>query len=720
MVSARTSDIHQARGSGWISSAENQYRSDAFVLAAVTFISYLALAWQFTGPTYQMDEIGYLSNAATFSGRSIDAASSYYFGYSLFLLPGFLLFHEPVTIWKSVLVTNSLLFAISIFLLHRISGLLSKDRWLRFSAVLLCALYPAYPTMAGYSFSTAGFVLVFVAACWAICQSGVAPKVMLPVFALLIGFLNWVHPTGLPVAVAAVMTLGVMAWFDRKLIPAAAVSSLIIVLMILAFREFLNPLLLDVMTPEGFRPRLHYPSASDEFKKLVTPDAPLEFLTRVLAQIGYVLIASLTLAAGGAVYILGRVIGGRSRGDSAHRTGLLVFALLSVLGVAVLTALVFTKFVSFFDNQYWIFGRFLDGVLLPLLLVSFLFRAPRYHQFIVTLVTLALLIGLLLIHWPESGFVNEIVLPAFWPQVAFPKQFIIAWFLAGGVVCLVAVFLPMTLVKFGLAGLFVFCITNQVAWHHQSFRVNGSPSDLYRYVRDTTVSGGCVAIQSADRRAIGNRNYERFNLLSFYLMNYEYRRMETADWIDNCDGPFLTYDDNSALERAGAVLVARELDTGLKVYARNMTGKVSHETYSRLFVRSGGDGQPVSFSARVNAVDLIGQIGRGALVDGAVVTTGTGGHVIYGPYGFLNAGKLRVSVYGQASNVDGSWFEVVSNGGNRVHGKFPLQLSGADSDLIATGEMELPEDLHDFELRLNVSSDAVIAFSHYDLEASMD
>lgn len=721
MVSTHASPDHHAQGIGWHPAAENPYRSDAFVLAAVTFVCYLALVWQFTGPTYQLDEIGYLANAATLSGRTIDAGSSYYFGYSLFLLPGFLLFDDPLTIWKSVLVTNSLLFAVSIFLLHRISGFLSEDRWPRFFAVLLCALYPAYPTMAGYAYSTPGIVLVYVAASWALCRSGAAPTAGLLCFGLLVGFLNWIHPTALPVAVAAVMTLGIMAGLDRKLIPIAAGSVLVIVLMIVTFRAFLNPLLLDVMTPDGLEPRLHYSGATDHLALLLSAGGPAEFLTRFLAQIGYVLIGTLALASGGVAYILGRMalIGDKSRRDEPNRLGFLVFGLLSLLGVTLLTAVVFTKPVGYFNN-YWVHGRYLEAVLPPFLLLCLLCSAPRLQRFALTLVVFALLITLYWAIGQETGFTDEIELPAFWPQVFYPDKKIIVWFLAGGAACLIAVFVPVIVVKLALASIFVVCIANQVPWHHQSFRVNGSPSDLYRLVGDNNATGGCVAFTPAIRLEIGNRSYERFNQLSFYLMNYDYRRMEIEDWVENCDGPYLTYEDDPAFDEAGAVLVAQGLDTGLRVYTRKTTADASHEIYSRIFVRNDDDGRPTTYTVRINAEDLWGQTGVGRLEDGVIKTTGAEGHVFYGPYGFLPAGKIHLNVYGRAGNVDASWIDVVSDGGNRNHGVFPLELSAAKEGLLTTGEIDLPEDLQNFELRMYASGNADIEFSHYDLEVVLD
>lgn len=721
MVSTGTAIDPSGRSFGSAPTANAHYGFDAAVLAAATFIVYLALNWQFSGPTYLMDEIGYLANAATLSGRTIDAGSSYYAGYSLFLLPGFLLFNEPALIWKSVLVTNSLLFAASIVLLHRMSGLFCDNRQQRIAAVALVALYPAYPIMAGYAYSTPGIVLVFVGASFALSLVGNLPGAAMLIFALLVGFLNWIHPAGLPVAVAAVMTLGLLAWLDRKRVPVAVVSVLALVLMIAVFRMFLDPLLLDIMTPDGFEPGLHYSGVIDQLLPVLSPDGAVEFITRFLGQIGIVLIASLALASSGAVYIVNRLmlIGSADRRDSADRIAIFVFALLSVLGVATFTAIIFTKPWGYFNN-HWVHGRYIDGVLAPFLLISFLCSAQRTQRGVVTLGVLILLLVLYWVIGQEVGFTDEVELPSFWPQTVFPAKPVIIWFLSGGVACAIALFLPNLIVKILLIGLYVLCISNQISWHHQSFRASANPTDLHRFISDQFTDGSCVAFSPAGREDVGHKPFERFSQLSFYLMNHDYRRMTSADWLEKCSGPYLTYDDVSAFNGGDAFLVAQTLEYGLKVYAKGASSDASYETYSRIFIRRSDRDQPVSYTARVNADDLRGRIGVGKLAEGLIKTTGAEGHAFYGPYGFLNAGKLRLKVYGRASKVDGSHIDVATNGGNTIHGVWPLQSSDMADGLIAVGEIDMPEDLEGFEVRLYVGSDADIAFSHYDLEMVPD
>ena len=148
--------------------------SDIALVFACVFAVYLTVNWSFAGPTYLQDEIGYLANAAFLSGHPIDGASSYHFGYSLFLLPAFWLFSTTGAIWKAVLVTNALLFAAAFAVLYVILRRFNESRISCVAATLITAAYPAYVTIAGYAYSSVAEILVFLCACaallWASCR----------------------------------------------------------------------------------------------------------------------------------------------------------------------------------------------------------------------------------------------------------------------------------------------------------------------------------------------------------------------------------------------------------------------------------------------------------------------------------------------------------------------------------------------------------------------
>ncbi len=67
----------------------------------------------------------------------------------------------------------------------------------------------------------------------------------------------------------------------------------------------------------------------------------------------------------------------------------------------------------------------------------------------------------------------------------------------------------------------------------------------------------------------------RYRANSFYLFDYAYRRMSPTEWLEQCDGPYLTY-DVPGLEEIGSLRrVARDAKSQLllveKADKRNAT-----------------------------------------------------------------------------------------------------------------------------------------------------
>ena len=103
-----------------------EYRSATLAVVILSAIFYLLLSLKFEGPTYLQDEVGYLAKAAFFSGKPIDAASSYHAGYSILLSPLFLLTSEISKIWVGVVALNTGLWIASLVMTHRLIPLLSR------------------------------------------------------------------------------------------------------------------------------------------------------------------------------------------------------------------------------------------------------------------------------------------------------------------------------------------------------------------------------------------------------------------------------------------------------------------------------------------------------------------------------------------------------------------------------------------------------------------
>lgn len=123
--------------------------------------------WNIAGPVYQGDEGGYLANASSLSGYWVDAASSYFAGYSFLLVPSFWISDNPRTVYTFVKLINSIMWGVSALLIISILQFVFPDvnRWKLMGAVAVTLFYPAWITFSGNAFSENAFVLFFFAKC---------------------------------------------------------------------------------------------------------------------------------------------------------------------------------------------------------------------------------------------------------------------------------------------------------------------------------------------------------------------------------------------------------------------------------------------------------------------------------------------------------------------------------------------------------------------------
>ena len=172
----------------------------------------------YTGPAYLADEIGYLANASFLGGHWVDGASSYHAGYSIFITPVFWLFDRPSEIWRGAMVVNAVLWSGSFFLLHRLLIICCPTLSLgnKLITLFISMLYPTWLTMSGYVFVTSAFVFVFMASMVTLAQWRQGTTISLVPHSLLVGYLYWIHPTGIGVILASGLAVGLIAYQTKS------------------------------------------------------------------------------------------------------------------------------------------------------------------------------------------------------------------------------------------------------------------------------------------------------------------------------------------------------------------------------------------------------------------------------------------------------------------------------------------------------------------------
>lgn len=703
-----------------------------WALMLTIFFVYWLFSTQYTGPAYLSDEIGYLSKAAAFAGYPVDMASSWHGGYSLMLAPAFMVFSDPFVVWQGIMVLNAAMWTCSFMLLFCVLKAFFPKRDFRaiFFAVSISAIYPAWISMSGYAFSTSGFVLVFMLSIFALLKSSADNVWSIAPYSLLVGFLYWVHPTGLAVALASVLAIaGYARHYSRYTV--LIVHVLVIVVMVVTYKVGIHLWLSQIMTPENYSALTHYKSMSSVFQSFLRPEFWVAWGVIGFGQLSYLLIATLGICGFAIVEAWQRVMPERFGGDdiktSAWVNASLAFMVLSFLGIILLGSLSYAVRLAETPIRidHWIYGRYSEVVLLPLLGVGFL--ALWRLKYTVTASLIVLVSGLVLfLYTNESNTrnINNLVnIQGFWPQALLPHGNFIFWFIAGVLGIILAGFLKKKLFILLTVPLFVVSIFNQNVWHNNILLNHSKPSGLIGFVSSNFQLGQCIGFDTFELQGALLSQIERRNLYSYYFFNYNIRRMSFEEWLADCDGPFLTYRAADFSNLPEVSVIAKEVSSGLFLLVKSesladVSMKVPHSDFAGLNVDlSGNNTSLIRGGFSMQASSLVRFLQVGAYKESAIVSDGNNGYLFYGPYYPLKKGDYYIKLEGNFVNLDGAILDVVSGAGNNKHLDVPLSgyFNSAEESILIP--FSIASDVNDIEIRLKVSSSTELTFYGYSIIA---
>lgn len=527
--------------------------------------AYLAASWHISGPAYLRDEIGYLANTAFLAGHRIDAASSFHAGYSVFIAPAFL-FSDPKIVWKAVLAINAILWAANFTMLYALlRRMLPQAEPSRLLTVtVISALYPTWIISSGYAFATTAFAAVFLASLLALfLWSRDNPLSILP-HAALVGYLYWVHPTGAAVACVSVLAMALQAWRWRDARPLLLHVAFVAAL-IFAYQRGVHPWIVASMTPPGYAPEFHYPSLTSALKTLCTWHGFVVFGTMVSGQFAYFIVAGFGLTVAGLMFCSRQLLSARHDDDRAATDGTMRSVCLLIglapLGIIALGAIAFFHWDRF-EGGFWIYGRYLDGAILPVLAIGLAVFRPDIRLAIASIFVVTA--GLLLAAMVPSGVEHDISdTVAFWPQYLSRGAGFFTWMLLGAIAVAAVAQFGRRLAVALMAASFALSIYHQTVWHHWFLTELSAPSPLVETIRRTVPRGACVGVNPALPAEATLFQATRYRLNSFYLFDYGYRRMSPTEWLAQCDGPYLTYDVPDLAEIGSIRRVAKDTTSGL-------------------------------------------------------------------------------------------------------------------------------------------------------------
>jgi len=717
------------------------------VVLACIFFGFLVFSLQYGGPTQLWDEVGYLTKAAAIAGHKIDLAGSYHGGYAFLLAPLFKILSGPSGVWLGVLALNAAVWTLTFGVLFFFLRTAFPERSIKvtLAVTIASACYPAWIAMNGYALATTWFVLIYMLSVVVLQRAMRGRPLLIVIYSLLVGFLYWIHPTGLAVVVASFFTVIGYAVSSRHVV-ILPLHFLITVGMILGYRYGVDPWLNSITSYSEVLFSQHY---DEKIPRLVNNLQNLQFwvlwVLLALGQFSYILITSLGLCSYAFFDVWTRFFytakADQRRASCGNTDWVFAYLAIATLGMVLMGSLSFASNLGFSKVRmdFWFYGRYSEMTLLPLIAVGMMSRW-RIRYTVITALFLLVNAFLLAIaqQWYQldPGY-NSLNLQSFWPRdLVGGFGGLRDWFLMGAMAVVLVYAVKKRRFLWVALPLYAISIYTHSSYHLAVRKVHSTPTGIVQYVRsnfspsDTTCMGFDthiqkeIELQTADLRGliISPLKKERRNLYTYYFYDYSLRGMSPEEWLRDCNGPYLTYRGDQFMTPDNATYIAREAKTGLFLVVRSAE-------LSKLPIAS----DPVTldgayfdprnpfcvvagcYSQPANQLAKFSQVGR---YEGKeLVTSNSAGYLFYGPYYALKRGDYEVKLSGNFVNLDGVIVDVVSNSGSVRH----AEVSGSEfydpaNEGIAMS-FSLEQDVEDIEVRMYVDSTSMLGVTSYTIEA---
>lgn len=501
---------------------------------------HVQLARRFLSPLFLRDESGYLANAAALAGYTFDGASSYRAGYSLLLAPFYGLFDDPFTIYRLTQATNIGLCLLAIVFLYELLKQLfpSEPREKILLGLLVAASYPAWFAFSTFAFPENAFVPLFVLTCLLCMRAARAGGWAWAAWGACVGFLIMIQPRAFVVAVAGVFVGVIMAGWRRDWRGFAAFIGSV-TLFVALDHWLLEPFVLRRLTLGEYPPDLRYPTIAQLFAQLHTIRGLRSLAIHVVAHSAYLLMGTLWLAWFATLYVARMLNECRAQRELRPDALVLVYVVLALLGTIALSALHFTSYPNALRLDHWMYGRYVEGVLMPLLAIGFV--AMRRKSFIAGF-AIALVLTWTFVQTARIGATNYINVSALWQPFLLPSWSIVGWCAAAGVVALFAILLPDRLRAMAYVAVFVTAsvqlyqqnLVYSYQWYAVRHRLASDIRSLYG--KDPP---NCVGYDQASvEDPVVDSALQTY---SNFLFAYRIRRVTFEGWAADCDGPLISW-----------------------------------------------------------------------------------------------------------------------------------------------------------------------------------
>lgn len=698
-------------------------------LMVLVFFGYFLYSLSIEGPVTISDELGYLTKALALSGIFTDTASSYYGGYSLLLLPAFVISHDPDFQWRLVMLINALMWSLSSGLLYYvIKKLLPSKSCLTICAICLISMvYPGFVVMGSFSYATSGFVLILMLSVACLLKSGFRHNIFLYGHSLLVGYLFWVHPLGLVYVFVSIIILALKILSKRNwmnILPLA-----LSIAFAIFYYSVVHPWFNHVMTPTGLETRNHYNEFWQNIPSLIfTIDYWLHAVLMFFGQMSFLLISTFGMFA----YCIGWLMEGFGKGLQRWLNGLrndngkiiMLMMLATIIIVALVEALYFPANTYPYRLSELMYGRYVEMYALFIIAFGLTLgwkRKPAiYSCYIVIITAICLSIFIndenTIQYFPWTLDRN---MASLWPVGFFKSTNILGWFAVGCLGILTVNYFRKTRARLLIViiPVLVYSSVFYTYYHVGSFSPEARRKVMIEIVNHNYPSG-CVGV---DENYFEKHGVLSFSSFAFRMRNHTLVRMSPRNWLEKCQGPFLTYDSSIYRNHKDITTVAMDNASGLRLLMRKdkvdmdfVPTKIDNMFYIGWKEKPAEVviGKFFSWSAdRGNPCDT--EVGE--CKGGYLRTTNNEGNLLVGPKtNFDRAGKYRLRFDALYAAVDDrTMIKVLSNNGEEVH--LLLQLSKLSNSKDCIFQLINPVD--DLQVIMYVGEDSVIQIGSYVIES---
>jgi hypothetical protein len=333
---------------------------------------HILLALPMHQPLIHADELGYLGNARYLAGAAplpeLRGCAFYHFGYSLFLLPAFALFSDPLDSYRAALVINALLAGSLVFpLAYLLEAFGLRERRVAAAAALLTCCYPAYLFFPALAMAENALVPVFAATAALLVQAVRRQSVAAGLaFGTAAGFMYAIHPRGALVTLAGAGFLCLLGW--RHLLPRRSALAGLAALAATVVAAFLLNRHLKALGWGGLDGNTV--AASGKLASLLTLPGLRNLVLELAGQLLYLQLATLGLLGWGAVLLVKTM--GHDQYADADRAGRVGAWFLACCGLLLLG--VSTVFMQATPEpgrgDVYLYGRYNETWLAPLLALA--------------------------------------------------------------------------------------------------------------------------------------------------------------------------------------------------------------------------------------------------------------------------------------------------------------------------------------------------------------